>query len=79
MQNDAPITVLIIDDHPLMRDGIAFSLQARADMRVVGQAKDGVEGLPMYALFGRLRLPTPGYRQPLTNRRVLLPTLGVSP
>ena len=48
MQNAAPITVLIIDDHPMMRDGIAFSLQARADMQVVGQAKDGVEGVALY-------------------------------
>jgi DNA-binding NarL/FixJ family response regulator len=48
MLNAAPITVLIIDDHPLMRDGIAFSLEARADMQVVGQAKDGVEGLALY-------------------------------
>jgi DNA-binding NarL/FixJ family response regulator len=48
MQSTAPITVLIIDDHPLMRDGIAFSLQSRTDMRVVGEAKDGVEGLELY-------------------------------
>jgi DNA-binding NarL/FixJ family response regulator len=48
MQNAAPISILIIDDHPMMRDGIAFSLQSRADMSVVGAAKDGLEGLEMY-------------------------------
>jgi DNA-binding NarL/FixJ family response regulator len=48
MQNAPPITILIIDDHPLMRDGIAFSLQSRPDMCVVGEAKDGLEGLEMY-------------------------------
>lgn len=44
----AEITVLIVDDHPLMRDGIAFSLESRRDMCVVGQAKDGIEGVDMF-------------------------------
>jgi DNA-binding NarL/FixJ family response regulator len=48
MPTGAPITILIIDDHPMMRDGIAFSLQSRSDMCVVGEAKDGVEGVEMY-------------------------------
>jgi DNA-binding NarL/FixJ family response regulator len=48
MESPAPITILIIDDHPLMRDGIAFSLRSRPDMLVVGEAKDGVEGLDLY-------------------------------
>jgi DNA-binding NarL/FixJ family response regulator len=48
MESPTPITILIIDDHPLMRDGIAFSLRARPDMSVVGEAKDGVEGLELY-------------------------------
>jgi DNA-binding NarL/FixJ family response regulator len=43
-----PITVLMIDDHPLLRDGIAFALQARKDMRVVGEAEDGYEGLELF-------------------------------
>jgi DNA-binding NarL/FixJ family response regulator len=48
MQSGTPISILIIDDHPMMRDGIAFSLQSRSDMCVVGEAKDGVEGVEMY-------------------------------
>jgi DNA-binding NarL/FixJ family response regulator len=43
-----PITVLVIDDHPLLRDGIAFALQARKDMRVVGEAEDGQEGVELF-------------------------------
>jgi DNA-binding NarL/FixJ family response regulator len=43
-----PITVLVIDDHPLLRDGISFALQARKDMRVVGEAEDGQEGLELF-------------------------------
>jgi DNA-binding NarL/FixJ family response regulator len=48
MPSPAPITVLIIDDHPMMRDGIALSLQSRPDMCVVGEAKDGLEGVELY-------------------------------
>ena len=44
----ALIKVLVIDDHPLLRDGIAFALQARHDMRVVGEASDGQEGLEIF-------------------------------
>jgi DNA-binding NarL/FixJ family response regulator len=51
MQTAAPITVLIIDDHPMMREGIAFSLQARPDIRVVGEASDGVEGVELYRKY----------------------------
>jgi DNA-binding NarL/FixJ family response regulator len=43
-----PIKVLVIDDHPLLRDGILFALQAREDMRVVGEASDGEEGLAIF-------------------------------
>jgi DNA-binding NarL/FixJ family response regulator len=49
MPSESPITILIIDDHPMMRDGIAFSLQSRSDMRVIGEAKDGLEGVELYS------------------------------
>ena len=48
MESSTLITVLVIDDHPLMRDGIVFALQAREDMRVVGEAKDGCEGVELF-------------------------------
>jgi DNA-binding NarL/FixJ family response regulator len=37
----SPIRVLCVDDHPLMRDGIAFALQSQKDMKLVGEAVDG--------------------------------------
>jgi DNA-binding NarL/FixJ family response regulator len=43
-----PITVLVIDDHPLLRDGIAFALQPRNDIRIVGEATDGQEGVELF-------------------------------
>jgi DNA-binding NarL/FixJ family response regulator len=42
------IRVLCVDDHPLMRDGIAFALQSQADMELAGQAVDGMEALKMF-------------------------------
>lgn len=37
----SPITVLVVDDHPLLRDGVAFALSGEPDMRIVGYAVDG--------------------------------------
>lgn len=35
------ISVLVVDDHPLLRDGVAFALSGEADMRIVANATDG--------------------------------------
>ena len=42
------IRVLCVDDHPLMRDGIAFALQSQDDMELVGQAVNGEEALKLF-------------------------------
>jgi DNA-binding NarL/FixJ family response regulator len=39
------ITVLIADDHPLLRDGIVQLLMKEADFELVGQAADGEEAV----------------------------------
>lgn len=39
------IRVLIIDDHPLFRQGIRWSLEAAGDMLVVGEAENGQEAI----------------------------------
>lgn len=46
------IRVLCVDDHPLVRDGIAFALQMQKDMELVGEAANGEEAV---AEFRRLR------------------------
>lgn len=35
------ITVLVVDDHPLLRDGVAFALSGEPDMRIVANAANG--------------------------------------
>lgn len=39
------IKVLIVDDHPVIRDGLRSILEAEEDMEVVGQAVDGREAV----------------------------------
>lgn len=41
------ITLLIVDDHPLFRQGVVDSLALESDMDVLGQAASGEEGLEM--------------------------------
>jgi DNA-binding NarL/FixJ family response regulator len=39
------IRILIVDDHPVVRDGLTGMFAADDDLEVVGQAADGVEGV----------------------------------
>lgn len=43
------IGVLVVDDHPLLRDGLAAMLSNQADMRLLGEARDGAEAVARYA------------------------------
>src|SRR5580765_1099427 len=47
-----PITVLVVDDHPMLREGVAAVLQLQDDMRLVGEAESGAAGV---ARFRELR------------------------
>ena len=50
MNEPRRITVLCADDHPLMRDGIAYALQQERDMMLIAQASNGVEAVAAYRL-----------------------------
>jgi DNA-binding NarL/FixJ family response regulator len=43
-----PIRVLTVDDHPLLREGIATMLAAQPDMRSVAEASNGREAIEQY-------------------------------
>ena len=43
------IRILIADDHPVVREGLAGMLQAQPDFEVVGSAADGAEAVSMHA------------------------------
>lgn len=42
------IRVLIVDDHPMLRDGIAGLLSRQHDMEAVGEAGDGAEAIAKF-------------------------------
>ncbi len=52
MTDATPIRVLIVDDHPVVRRGIAFSLTAFDDMAVAGEASNGEEALRLCGELG---------------------------
>ncbi len=45
MKGAAPIRVLIADDHPVVRQGLAVLLEVQDDITLVGQASDGPEAV----------------------------------
>jgi len=50
MKAPRPITVLIVDDHPLLREGITAVLQGEDDFLIVGQATNGKEAAESFRL-----------------------------
>ena len=49
MSDDAvKIRVLVVDDHPLVREGIARQVELEADMTVVAEASNGREGVEQF-------------------------------
>ena len=42
------IRVLTVDDHPMLREGIAAVVRPRADMTLVGEAEDGAQAIEAY-------------------------------
>jgi len=43
-----PIRILVVDDHPLLREGIAALLAGKKDLELVAQAASGAEGVDLY-------------------------------
>lgn len=48
VDHDKPITVLVVDDHPLIREGIAAVVGGYDDISVVGEATNGLEAIQLY-------------------------------
>lgn len=49
MSLPTPYTLLLVDDHPMMRRGLHQLLELEDDLRVIGEASNGVEALEQVA------------------------------
>jgi DNA-binding NarL/FixJ family response regulator len=72
-----PIRLLIVDDHPIMRDGLRGVFTDDADFEVVGEAGDGAEAvrqaqqLEIDVILMDLRMPRMGGVDAITRLREL--------
>ena len=46
-----PITILLIDDHPVVRTGYRRLLESNSDMLVIGEADNGESGYQIWQEF----------------------------
>jgi DNA-binding NarL/FixJ family response regulator len=49
IQNVTKIRVILADDHPVVRDGLANMVNQQPDMQVIAEAGDGEEAISLYA------------------------------
>ena len=49
MSMSRPIRILTVDDHPMLRAGIAAVIQSQADMELVGEASSGTEAIEAFS------------------------------
>ena len=45
MSNQEPATILLIDDHPMLRTGVKQLISMAPDITVVGEASNGEQGI----------------------------------
>jgi two-component system, NarL family, response regulator len=48
MTTNGPIRILLADDHPLLRDGVAGLIADQSDMELVGEASTGLEAIDQF-------------------------------
>jgi DNA-binding NarL/FixJ family response regulator len=83
LESDYLIRVLIVDDHPMMRDGLRSSVELEKDMCVVGEAVDGAQAIELFSLLNPdvtlldLQMPKVDGLQALTAIRKSKPDAAV--
>ena len=80
MEDASPIRIMIADDHPVVRQGLAVLLNRRPDMEVVAQASNGTEAVAQFALYHPdislmdIRMPEMDGPDAITAIRALAPS-----
>jgi DNA-binding NarL/FixJ family response regulator len=79
----SPIRLLIVDDHPIVRDGLRGVFAGDPDFEVVGEAADGAEAVGKAAALGAdvalmdLRMPRMGGVEAIAALRAKAPAVRV--
>jgi len=68
MQDSKPVTVVVVDDHPVVREGLCAMISAEADIQVVAELGTGTEALEAI----------PKLRPAVVLMDLLLPDIGGS-
>jgi two-component system NarL family response regulator len=80
---DEKITVLIADDHAVVRVGLRALIESQPDMEVVGEAEDGAAAVEAYTrlrpsiLLADLRMPVMGGREVIAAVQKVTPDAKV--
>ena len=48
MPDAVPIRILVVDDHPMLREGVIAVIEAEQDLEIVGEATNGVEAIEAF-------------------------------
>jgi DNA-binding NarL/FixJ family response regulator len=79
----APIRIVVVDDHPVVRAGLRGMLDGQTDLEVVGEARDGEEALAVVAssapdvVLMDLRMPGMGGVEAISRLGVAHPAVHV--
>jgi two-component system NarL family response regulator len=80
---NTPIRVLVVDDHPMVRAGLAATIDPEPDMTVVASASTGKEGLEQYrqhqpdVMLIDLRMPEMGGVEAIRTIRAEFPSARI--